>query len=152
MAEPWFHLSLDDFRSGFSERWWLEDRGQLFDQVMSGYLGALLQMAKAGMDVLAESVIAPARRPLYESTFGETPMVLIGVMCPLDVAIERERVRSDRRRGPIELDANEYEAVHAGLSYDLEVSTAAGNPTDLAVGLAARIGLLSPSPFRSHVQ
>jgi len=151
MAEPWFYLSLDDFRSGFSERWWFEDRGQLFERVMSGYLGSLLQMSKAGVDVLAESVITPARQHLYESTFGETPMLLIGVMCPLDVAIEREGARNDRLRGPIELDAQEYDAVHAGLSYDIEVSTTAGNPSELAVELAARIGLLVASPFSDHL-
>jgi chloramphenicol 3-O phosphotransferase len=151
LATPWFHLSLDDFRSGFSSRWWIEDDGQLFERVMVGYLGSLVQIANAGSDVLAESVITPTRQPLYESIFGAIPIALIGVQCPLEVAIERERARGDRRRGPIDLDAEEYMAVHAGLSYDLEVSTAAASPTDLAVAVAPQFDRLIPSPLSSHL-
>jgi chloramphenicol 3-O phosphotransferase len=151
LAAPWFHLSLDDFRSGFSERWWIDDDGQLFERVMAAYLGSLRQIARAGIDVLAESVITPARQRLYESTLGETPTVLVGVQCPIEVAIERERTRSDRPRGPVYLDADEYIAVHAGLSYDLEVVTTSDRPTDLAVALAAQFGHLKFSTFRSHL-
>lgn len=151
LAEPWFHLSLDDFRSGFSERWWTEDDGQLFERVMAGYLGSLVQIANAGIDVLAESVITPSRQRLYETTFGEIPIALIGVQCPLEVAMEREQARGDRRRGPIDLDADDYMAVHAGLSYDLEVSTTAVNPKDLAEAVAPQFDRLIPSPFGSHL-
>src|SRR5664280_571179 len=102
IGEPWFHLSLDGFRSGLADQWWVNDDGHLFHQVMVGYLASLREMALAGSDVLAEAVITPARRALYESTFGETPIVLIGVQCPLEVAMQRDSNRTDRLRGPID--------------------------------------------------
>jgi chloramphenicol 3-O phosphotransferase len=147
---PWFHLSLDDFRSGIADQWWITDDGQLFDRVMTGYLGSLHAMVVAGLDVMAETVITPGRRGLYETTFGETPITLIGVMCPLAVATEREGARSDRQRGPIELDADAYAAVHAGLSYDMAIDTTKEGPIELARALALHFDGLRSSSLRSH--
>lgn len=151
IAEPWFHLSLDGFLSGYSERSWTEDEGELFNRVQSGYLNSLREMALAGNDVLAEAVITPDRRLLYESTFGSMPLLLIGVKCRLDVATEREKNRTDRRRGPIELPAVEFAAVHEGLSYDLVIETSDDNPTDLAVKFLSDFIELIPSSFASHL-
>lgn len=151
IAEPWFHLSLDDFRSGFSETWWTADDGRLFDQVMSGYVGSMREMALAGNDVLSEVVISPDRRHLYERSYGELAIVLIGVRCPIDVAVQREKLRSDRRRGPIDLNPHEYAAVHSGLRYDVEVSTTSRTPNELAVELVKQLEGITPSSFAGHV-
>ena len=67
LTEPWFHLSLDDFRSGYPEPWFVHDTGALFDRLLAGYLASLREMAKSGNDVLAEAVITPSRRVLYAS-------------------------------------------------------------------------------------
>lgn len=151
LNDPWFHLSLDDFRSGIAGQWWLADDGQLFDRVMTSYLGSLHAMVVAGLDVMAETVITPSRRRLYETTFGEIPITLIGVMCPLEVAIDREGARSDRHRGPIDLDADAYAAVHTGLSYDTQIDTAKEGPSELARALALHFDRLRSSSFRSHL-
>jgi chloramphenicol 3-O phosphotransferase len=150
-AEPWFHLSLDDYHSGIIQRWWLGDDGQLFVRLISGYLGSLHQMALAGINVMAEAVIIPERRSLYQDKFGDTPIVLIGVNCPLDVAMHREQIRSDRRIGPIDLPAAYFESVRAGLNYDLEVASDTGSPTELAATLLPEFNLLAPSRFESHL-
>jgi len=113
ISAPWFHLSLDDFRPGYSESFWDEDEGDLFSRLLTGYVGALREMALAGNDVLAEAVITPARRLLYESTFGSLPLLLIGVKCRLDIAVQREVSRADRRHGPIELPAAYFAAVQS---------------------------------------
>lgn len=152
IAEPWFHLSLDDFRSGFCERWWTPGDEQLFDRVLSGYLGSLREMALAGNDVLAEAVITPERRHLYDNTFGELPILLIGVKCLLEVAIHREALRTDRRRGQIDLPASDFAAVHDGLSYDLEVDTSAGNPTELTAKMLPKFVQLRPTSFKRHLE
>jgi chloramphenicol 3-O phosphotransferase len=151
LSEPWFHLSLDDFRSGIDDRWWLQDDAELFDRVMTGYLASLHAMVAAGLDVMAETVITPGRRRLYETTFAETLMTLVGVMCPLDVATEREGARDDRQRGPIDLDADAYAAVHAGLSYDTEIDTTKEGPVELARAFALQVGEFRSSSFRSHL-
>lgn len=148
---PWFHLSLDDFRLGFSDHWWTERDGRLFDRVLSGYLGSLRAMALAGNDVLAEAVITPQRRLLYRNTFDEMPINIIGVTCPLAMAIQRERARTDRRNGPVELPADEYAAVHLGLHYDFEVDTSLGAPEELAGQTIPQFQDLHPSNFNSHL-
>ena len=151
ISDPWFHLSLDDFRSGYCESFWDDDDGDLFSRLLTGYVGALREMALAGNDVLAEAVITPARRLLYESTFGSMPLLLIGVKCRLDTAIQREASRVDRRHGPIELPAEYFAAVHEGLSYDLEIESSEESPQDLAVTVLADFNALIPSSFASHL-
>lgn len=151
ISAPWFHLSLDDFRPGYSESFWDEDEGDLFSRLLTGYVGALREMALAGNDVLAEAVITPARRLLYESTFGSLPLLLIGVKCRLDIAVQREVSRADRRHGPIELPAAYFAAVHEGLSYDLEIETSDENPRDLATKLVPDFIELVGSSFASHL-
>ena len=150
IAEPWFHLSLDDFRSGYTNRWWFESDDRRFELLLSGYLASLGEMVLAGNDVLAEAVITPGRRHLYDGTFGDLPMVLIGVTCPLEVAVLREATRTDRRGGPIDLPADYFAAVHNGLSYDLEVDTAKIGPTELAVELIPKFKRLVASSFENH--
>jgi chloramphenicol 3-O phosphotransferase len=151
IAEPWFHMSLDVFRSGFSEQCWVNDDGRLFSRVMAAYLASLRQIALTRIDVLAESVITPTRRTLYATAFGETPIVLVGVHCPLEVAIQRESDRTDRQRGPIELAAADFDAVHSELIYDFEVDTSRKSPEDLATEIAPNFNRLSTSSFVSHL-
>lgn len=118
---------------------------------MTGYLGSLHAMAGAGPDILAETAITPGRRRLYETTFAETPITLIGVMCPREVAIEREGARTDRQRGPIQLDADAYAAVHDGLSYDTQIDTTKEGPHELARALALHFDGHRSSSIRSHL-
>lgn len=151
IGEPWFHLSLDDFRSGFSTRWWIDDDRQLFGRVLSGYLGSLRAMALAGNDVLAEAVITSERHSLYESAFEDMPILLIGVMCPLELAIERENARTDRLHGPVELPAGDFAAVHVGLSYDFQIETSVGNPAELAMTVIPQFDRFIPSSFKHHL-
>jgi chloramphenicol 3-O phosphotransferase len=150
LSEPWFHLSLDDFRSGYAEQWWDIDNGHLFHRVMNGYVASLRELALTGNDVLAEAVITPSRQALYRSVFGDLPVGLIGVHCDREVAIHRERTRTDRRRGAIDLPPEEYESVHAGLVYDFDVDTSIESPEKLAGTLAANFRSLPSSTFASH--
>ena len=108
-------------------------------------------MALAGNDVLAEAVITPKRQHLYTSTFDEIPIILIGVKCPLEIAMQRERARTDRRHGPIDLPADDYEAVHVGLSYDFEVDTSVDTPEELTGHIISHLEELVPSDFKSHL-
>jgi chloramphenicol 3-O phosphotransferase len=150
-AEPCFHLSLDDFRMGIAERSWLDDDGTLFEGLITGYLGSLRAVALAGIDVMAEAVMVPARRSRYAEIFGELPVIVIGVRCPLDVATQRERDRTDRRGGPIDFPADYFGAVYSGLTYDYEIATDTGDPSGLAATVAANLDRLVATSFSSHL-
>ena len=140
------------FRLAVRQRWWIESDDRRFERLLSGYLGSVREMALAGNDVLAEAVMVPERRRLYDSSFGELPMVLIGVRCPLEVAVQREARRTDRRGGPIDFPADYFAAVHDGVSYDLEVDTSVKSPTEGAAEMIPTFSRLLPSSFRSHWQ
>jgi len=65
-ARPLFHRSLDDFLAGYpAER--RRDDPTLFDKVMTGYVRSLAELARSGCDVVAEAVIIPERRELYDT-------------------------------------------------------------------------------------
>ena len=150
-TDPWFHLSLDEFHAAISERFWRDDGGELFERLIVGYLGAVRAIALAGFDVMAEAVLVPARRSLYDETFGALATLLIAVRCPLDVVIHREKCRSDRRGGPIDFPADYFEAVYSRLTYDFEVASETANPSELALLVGANLDQLVPSSFATHL-
>ncbi|MBO0728908.1 MAG: AAA family ATPase [Acidimicrobiaceae bacterium] len=149
---PWFHLSLDVFRAGYPDDRWLRDDGTLFEQVMVGYLGALRQLAESGIDLLAEAVITPDRQTLYAKTFQDLPVLLVGVHCSHTEAIRRERERFDRLSGPLELPWEAFAAVHAGMSYDLEVDTSTTSAESLARRLATEFDAVDTVAFQGLVE
>lgn len=132
LEPPHWSLSLDDFRKGYLARnwdpfrgpWWSGHERSLFLLVLHGYLRSLRAMAETGHHVLAEAVILPATARLYDDTFSGLVLYLVGVRCPIDVAEERERQRTDRvTPGGIPLRVPEFDLVHTGRRYDVEVDT-----------------------------
>jgi chloramphenicol 3-O phosphotransferase len=131
---PLFHRSLDDFLAGYPpER--RRDDSTLFDKVLSGYLHSLAALARAGCDVVAEAVIIPERKALYDAAFTGVPTILVGVRCGLETAQRREAERTDRT--PLDLDVPWFVTVHE-VEYDAEVDTSDDPPLDeIAAQLAA---------------
>jgi chloramphenicol 3-O phosphotransferase len=80
-------------------------------------------MAWAGHHVITESVILPRWVDTYLDAFDGLTVVLVGVRCPLGVAQERERRRTDRRGGPIDLAVPDFDALHRDVSYDVDFDT-----------------------------
>lgn len=120
---PAFHLSLDEFRTGIRSEFWLAPpMPSLFSQMVRAYLRSLEAVADEGLMVIAEAIILPTARELYEPLFDRHDVTLIGVRCPLQVAQRREVQRGDRRNGPVDLDVPEFTLVHEQ-DYLLEVDT-----------------------------
>jgi len=137
-AQPWFHLSLDDFRKGYAERYWRDDDGRLFAAVAMAYLGALRSLALAGVDLIAEAVITPDRVNGYAAAFDDLHLLVVAVRCPIEVARRREVARADRRRGPVEAPEAAFEAVYTAVRYDLELDSREP-PETVVPALLARI-------------
>ena len=57
----------------------------------------------------------------WQSLFSEGEIVFVAVVCPLDELVEREKLRGDRTVG---LAKSQFENIHAGIKYDIEVNTA----------------------------
>lgn len=132
LDEAYYYCSLDDFRQGYLDRYWLADDGTLFQRLLQGYLLSLRGLASLGHNSIAEAVVTPARLENYLFLFADFPVLFVGVRCPLAEAQRRERTRRDRLKGPIDLAAPEFDLVHAHGPYDLEVDTASSTPIEAA--------------------
>jgi len=62
-----------------------------------------------------ESILMDFRR-----TIINVPMILIGIHCPTEILVRRERERGDRVVG---LANSQLDFVHKGIKYDLEINT-----------------------------
>lgn len=132
LDEPYYYRSLDDFRRGYLDRYWLTDDGTLFRSVLHGYLLSLRNLAVLGHNIIAEAVVTPERLEDYLTLFADFSTLFIGVRCPLAEAQRRERTRRDRLKGPIDLTEQMVHLVHAHGPYDLEVDTANSTPSEAA--------------------
>jgi chloramphenicol 3-O phosphotransferase len=71
---------------------------------------------------------------------------LIGIRCPLDVLVERERSRKNRTLGQA---AAQFPLVHRHGVYDLEVDTSLMSVEECAVAIKARVESdVPPSAFK----
>jgi chloramphenicol 3-O phosphotransferase len=133
LEPPHWYRSLDDFRKGYQERHWLADRRPLFDLVFRGFVRTLRGMALVGHDVLTESVMLPGNTDLYLDTLDGITVYLVGVRCPLEIAQRRERERTDRLGGPIDLAVPDFELVHADRPYDVDFDTSVTSTSEAVV-------------------
>jgi chloramphenicol 3-O phosphotransferase len=133
LEQPTYYRSLDDFLLGIQSRFWsVPGVPGLFADMRDAWLAGLREVALRGYPVLAESVILPADRARYDGLFGDFDVVLIGVRCPLAVALQRESARVDRHGGRVDLDVPEFDDVHRH-DYALQVDTSVES-TEQSVG------------------
>jgi len=113
--------------------------GPMMDTVLRGMRGAVAAMAAAGNDLVVDEVLwdleqlADYRRRLAPYAFHA-----VGLFAPLEVIEQRENQRGDRDLG---LARWQYDKVHAGMTYDLNLDTAAATPDELAAKIKAAFGL-----------
>ncbi|MGI8869508.1 MAG: phosphotransferase-like protein [Mycobacteriales bacterium] len=136
LETPHFYLGLDDYRRGYLDRAWLADDGSLFQQIVEPYLRNVAGLARAGHHVISESVLTPDNEALYLALFRGIPVLFVGLQCPLEVAVARESVRGDRRRGPMSLDHPLFHHLHDHDCYDLRVDTSTVTPEQAAARVA----------------
>lgn len=96
--------------------------------------------------MIAEALITAERRRQHVITLGSLEVVLVGVRCDIAVARQGEDQRGDRLR-PAALPAETFEAVHAALSYDIEVDTSVAPAGEITARLVEEIEAVSPTAF-----
>lgn len=156
---PFWHISIDHlrdsgvlpmnrFRSG--EFAWVDTRKAFFD----GFHAALAAYADAGNNLILEHILdTEGWLEMLCDLLADHDVFFVAVHCPLDALIEREKRRGDR---PIGSAKRDFQTIHIGKLYDLELDT--GDSVDANVDrvLAAwrsaeRSSSFHPNKVRSTV-
>ncbi|MEM6310333.1 MAG: AAA family ATPase [Pseudomonadota bacterium] len=121
---PYWHVSIDKIRDadvlpttrfqrgGFS---WSDHRAAFFN----GFHASLLGFAEAGNNLIVEHILEDgAMRAQVMEMLQPFPVFWVGLHTPLGVLVAREATRQDR---PIGSAAQDFDQVHVGMRYDLEL-------------------------------
>lgn len=147
-AEPFLHVQMDmfiamlpdalqDHTDGFAYETIQQDgkpsvvirTGPVGEIILRGMRHAVAAMAGQGNNLIVDDVLCNGEISDYLDLLSAFDLHLVGVMARLDVLEAREAQRTDRLPG---LARWQYERVHAGLRYDLEVDTSVLSPLECA--------------------
>jgi len=158
VREPLLHLSMDVFLDmappamfGHSEGLVFETvddggcpsvvihSGPVMERLMAGMRGAVRAMAEEGNSLVVDDVmLGGGEAEDYRRRLAGFDLRFVGLFAPLEVLEERERARGDRALG---LARWQYDRVHRGVDYDLEIDTSRLSPDMAAEAIRQRFGL-----------
>lgn len=108
--------------------------GPVVDRALKGMRRAVAAMATAGNDLVVDDVmIGEGEAGEYRDLLAGHDLRFVGLFAPLDVLEARERARGDREIG---LARWQFDRVHRGVTYDLEIDTQASTPQETARRIA----------------
>ena len=153
IEKPFWHISIDHlrdsgvlpmnrFRSG--EFAWADARQAFFD----GFHASLAAYADAGNNLILEHILdTNGWLEILCNLLERHDVFFVAVHCPLAVLIEREKRRGDRPAGSAKRD---FETIHVGKLYDLELDAGDGVDANVDRLLAAWRSAKRSSSFHSH--
>jgi chloramphenicol 3-O phosphotransferase len=111
------------------------------DRLVRGMHRAVAALAGSGLDVIVDHVVSePPWRADIERAWAGLDVLRVGVLCPLEIAEERERSRANRTLGWARAHAD---TVHTTVDYDLTVDTSRGSPAECAALIASAVFMAS---------
>ena len=147
-TRPFLHVAMDAFLDMFPAAYWDRPDGFIFEtlagdgkpqiairsgkvgeRAMRGMRRAIAALAAAGNDLIVDDVMLGAEMDDYRAVLKDFEVSFVGVFAPLVILEERERQRQDRMIG---LARWQYDRVHAGKTYDLEIDTGSASPETCA--------------------
>ncbi len=113
--------------------------GPIMQRTMRGMRCAIAAMAGQGNNLIVDDVmLGRGEEREYRELLVQFDLRFVGLYAPLDVLEARERERGDRLIG---LARWQYDRVHGGLRYDLEIDTTAASPLECAHRIKAAFKL-----------
>jgi chloramphenicol 3-O phosphotransferase len=113
--------------------------GPVVQRAMRGMRHVVAAMADQGNNLIVDEVILGSEKARdYLELLARFTCRFVGLFAPLDVLEARERARGDRLPG---LARWQYDRVHDGMTYDLEIDTAAASPLECARRIKDAFGL-----------
>jgi chloramphenicol 3-O phosphotransferase len=113
--------------------------GPVAARALRGMRHAIAAMAEQGNNLIVDDVLLGEDKAAeYAQLLRPFEVFVVGVFAPLDVLEARERQRGDRLIG---LARWQYDRVHRGMNYDLEVDTASASAMACAELIKQRLRL-----------
>jgi chloramphenicol 3-O phosphotransferase len=112
--------------------------GPVAARVFLGMRFAIAAMARHGNDLIVDDVLVGGDKAEYGEALAGLMVHWVGVFAPLDVLEARERERKDRMIG---LSRWQFNRVHTGMAYDLEIDTSQATPAECARRIKQAFGL-----------
>lgn len=157
-VKPFLHVSMDMFAAMLPERLFGHPDGMTFQMVqddgkpsviihtgpvmartMRGMRYAIAALAAQGNDLVVDDVMMePSEADEYRALLTHADLRFVGLFAPLDVLEAREQTRGDRELG---LARWQFDRVHRGQAYDLEIETTGTTPMESARRICAAFGL-----------
>jgi chloramphenicol 3-O phosphotransferase len=103
--------------------------GPVAARAFRGMRHAVAAMAAQGNNMIIDDVMLGGQMAEYQSLLAGFEVFRVGVFAPLEVLEARERQRGDRMIG---LARWQYDRVHKGVLYDLELDTSNATPVECA--------------------
>ena len=147
-AEPFLHVAMDAFLDMMPARYWDHPDGLTFEtvrqdgkpsvvihsgpvaeRIMRGMRRSIAAMAHEGSNLIVDDVLIEDEMADYAALLADVTFRTVGVFAPLDVLEARERERGDRLIG---LARWQYDRVHHGKRYDLELDSSKASPMECA--------------------
>ena len=154
LVEPYLHIGIDSFmkmmpekylgsdetaKEGFHWKSIQQDSGDERIQICAGPYGkrvvsgmgyAIASLLKKGLNVILDEVCYGSDQlQFYINLFQGHHAFYVGVFCPLQVILEREKKVAEKL---VSTAASEIELVHQGITYDKEVDTSIMTPLECA--------------------
>jgi chloramphenicol 3-O phosphotransferase len=144
-SEPFLHVQMDAFMEMLPAAYNEHPDGFTYETVCEGgkplvvtktgpvgertLRGMRHAMAREGNNLIVDDVMLGSTRAEYADLLSTFEVFMVGVFAPLEVLEARERFRDDRLVG---LARWQYDRVHKGINYDLEIDTSRATPMDCA--------------------
>ena len=101
-----------------------------FLELVRAFCACVRELLELGHDlVIDHAVLSQPEAEMLKAAVEGHQVLLVGLDCPVDVLVERERSRGDRRPG---LAAAQCERIHRWLEYDLRIDSGRVSPEEAA--------------------
>ncbi|VAV95663.1 Putative O-phosphotransferase [hydrothermal vent metagenome] len=115
------------------------EMGSVMLNLLRGMRGAVATMATEGNNQIVDDVMLGVGDQIYyRQVLGDTEVHFVGLFAPLEILEQREQDRGDRLIG---LARWQYDRVHQGVEYDLEIDTSEALPEECAQKIATVLNL-----------
>lgn len=121
LLPDFFAFSIDDYDLVIEKMEDRENERLIPIETEYFYYKNVAMFSDRGVNLILDQIIHdPLTLKNFQEALNGYPVLLVGVHCPIEVLIQREQSRGDRRTG---LAASQIEYVHKNEIYDIEVNT-----------------------------